>query len=76
MEEQYKPSKKLRIIFGILFTVGMISLIGMVFQESQAQEEIPKNQEFENSSSQTDDQIGKLIIVKINDGASSGDDLK
>ncbi len=71
MEEQHKPPKKLRLIFGILFAVGMISLIGFAYQESQAEDQV-----FEIDQNQVEDEIGKLIIVKINDGVSSDDYLK
>ena len=63
-------SKKLRIIFGVLFAVGMISVIGIGFEISQAQEptEIDQNQ--------VDDEISQTIYVKLHDGISSSDDFQ
>jgi len=62
---------KLRIIFGIIFALGMISLIGMAIQETQAEKSTP-----EIDQNQVEDEISRTIIVKLEDGISSSDDIK
>lgn len=58
----------------MIFAVGITLL---VFVPTSAEEQTTIIQEpLDLSTSETDDQIGKLIMVKLHDGVSSGDDLK
>ena len=75
---------KHRIIFSLLFVVGMISLVGLALQESQAQESIPEIDKNQGISEFRSDGIeivhyqdgSKLYRVSVEDGMSSSDDLR
>lgn len=63
-------SRKLRTVFGVLFAVGMISVIGMAFESSQAEKSTP-----EIDQNQVDDEISRTIAVHLQDGITSSDDI-
>ena len=75
---------KLRILFGIIFAVGMISLIGMAVQESQAEKSNPEIDQNQGISEFRSDGVeiihyqdgSKLYRASMHDGISSSDDLR
>jgi hypothetical protein len=65
---------KVRIIFGVLIAIGMISLAGMAIEESQAQKSIPEIEV--NQQISVEDKIYRTIHVELEDGIASFDDLR
>jgi len=66
-------SKKLRILFGIIFFGGMISVLGIGLEASQAEKtgnEVNLIQEIS-----VDDEVTKTITIKLEDGISSSDEI-
>lgn len=66
-------SRKIRVIFGILFMIGMISVLGIGLQASIAQK--PDLQVNPNQQVSVDDKIINTITVKLEDGISSSDEI-
>ncbi len=62
---------RLEIIFGVIFALGMISLVGVAYQESQAIEPV-----IEIDQNQVEDEVSITIRIQLEDGISSSDDLR
>ena len=64
-------SKKLRLVFVALVSLGMISVIGMAIENSLAEQSINVIDQ-----NQVDDEIPRTITINIEDGISSSDDIR
>ena len=64
-------SKKLRLVFVALVSLGMISVIGMAIENSLAEQSINVIDQ-----NQVDDEISRTITINIEDGISSSDDIR
>lgn len=70
-----KLKLSLIIVLVALFGGLGVFMFDNPFAEAQELNEMQKNVP-EIDQNQSDDQIGKTIIVKLHDGVSSGDELK